>query len=123
MGAGESERGGEEGTALHISNVVHCSALHCNTAPTPAFISVFCNTDLVPQFCCSVCVLLSSLQVVFTIHNMNYGEKKLAEGASYCQKFTTVSPTYAFEVGSHPAIAGVWVCVCGCVCGAQYLGM
>eukprot|EP00882_Tetradesmus_deserticola_P002586 GHRQ01002751.1.p1 GENE.GHRQ01002751.1~~GHRQ01002751.1.p1 ORF type:complete len:302 (+),score=132.94 GHRQ01002751.1:897-1802(+) len=37
---------------------------------------------------------------------MNYGQKKIAEAAEFCQKFTTVSPTYAFEVGSHPAIAG-----------------
>eukprot|EP00775_Hariotina_reticulata_P004294 gene4294-4546_t len=44
-------------------------------------------------------------KVVFTIHNMQYGQKKIAEAASYCQKFTTVSPTYAFEVGSHPAVA------------------
>jgi starch synthase len=46
------------------------------------------------------------VQVVFTIHNMNYGQKKIAEAAEWCQKFTTVSPTYAFEVGGHPAIAG-----------------
>ena len=46
------------------------------------------------------------MQVVFTIHNMNYGQKKISEAANYCQKFTTVSPTYAFEVGGHPAIAG-----------------
>lgn len=38
------------------------------------------------------------MQIVFTIHNMNYGQKKIAEAAYYCQKFTTVSPTYAFEV-------------------------
>ncbi|WIA17469.1 hypothetical protein OEZ85_014309 [Tetradesmus obliquus] len=49
---------------------------------------------------------LSKPKVIFTIHNMNYGQKKIAEAANYCQKFTTVSPTYAFEVGSHPAIAG-----------------
>jgi len=44
-------------------------------------------------------------QVVFTIHNMNYGQKKIGEAAYYAQKFTTVSPSYAFEVGGHPAIA------------------
>lgn len=54
---------------------------------------------------CSV-VLCCVVQVVFTIHNMNYGQKKIAEAAEWCQKFTTVSPTYAFEVGDHPAIAG-----------------
>eukprot|EP00878_Enallax_costatus_P012047 GHUV01012579.1.p1 GENE.GHUV01012579.1~~GHUV01012579.1.p1 ORF type:complete len:300 (+),score=79.17 GHUV01012579.1:538-1437(+) len=37
---------------------------------------------------------------------MNYGQKKIAEAAYYCQKFTTVSPTYAFEVGGHPALNG-----------------
>ncbi|GBF95473.1 glycosyltransferase [Raphidocelis subcapitata] len=44
--------------------------------------------------------------VVFTIHNMNYGQRKIGEAAYYSQKFTTVSPTYAAEVGGHPAIAG-----------------
>lgn len=53
-------------------------------------------------------VVVLVLQVVFTIHNMNYGQKKITEAAYYCQKFTTVSPTYAFEVGGHPAIAGVF---------------
>lgn len=68
----------------------------------------------------NACTLHAELhiQVVFTIHNMNYGQKKIAEAAAFCQSFTTVSPTYAFEVGSHPAIAGVdlggW-CVVGVV--------
>jgi len=44
-------------------------------------------------------------KVVFTIHNLNYGQKRIGEAAFFCQKFTTVSPTYAFEVGSHPIIA------------------
>ncbi|GIL88159.1 hypothetical protein Vretimale_14076 [Volvox reticuliferus] len=43
-------------------------------------------------------------RVVFTIHNLNYGQKKIGEAAHSCQKFTTVSPTYAFEVGGHPVI-------------------
>jgi hypothetical protein len=30
-------------------------------------------------------------KVVFTIHNLNYGQKKLAEAADFSQKFTTVS--------------------------------
>ena len=47
-----------------------------------------------------------ALQVVFTIHNMNYGQKKIAEASCYSQKFTTVSPTYAYEVGGHAALAG-----------------
>ncbi|KAI8475202.1 MAG: hypothetical protein J3K34DRAFT_517637 [Monoraphidium minutum] len=45
-------------------------------------------------------------KVVFTIHNMNYGQKKIGEAAYYAQKFTTVSPSYAYEVGGHPAIGG-----------------
>lgn len=39
-------------------------------------------------------------KVVFTIHNLNYGQKKLSEAAFFCQRFTTVSPTYAFETGA-----------------------
>ncbi|KAI7836090.1 hypothetical protein COHA_010018 [Chlorella ohadii] len=44
-------------------------------------------------------------KVVFTIHNMDFGQIKLGEAAYYCQKFTTVSPSYAWEIGGHPAIA------------------
>lgn len=43
--------------------------------------------------------------MVFTIHNLNYGQKRIASAAAYCQKFTTVSPTYAFEIGGNPIIA------------------
>jgi hypothetical protein len=42
-------------------------------------------------------------KVIFTIHNLNYGQKRIAEAADYCQKFTTVSPTYAFETGEQRA--------------------
>ncbi len=42
---------------------------------------------------------------MFTIHNMNYGQPRIAAAAYNCQKFTTVSPTYAFEIGGHNAIA------------------
>ncbi len=35
---------------------------------------------------------------VFTIHNMDFGQIKLGEAAFYSQKFTTVSPSYAWEV-------------------------
>lgn len=38
-------------------------------------------------------------KVVFTIHNLNYGQKKIAEAALFSQRFTTVSPTYAYETG------------------------
>lgn len=37
--------------------------------------------------------------VVFTIHNLNYGAAAIGEAAYYSQRFTTVSPTYAWEVG------------------------
>jgi starch synthase len=43
-------------------------------------------------------------QVIFTIHNMNYGQERIAQAALSCQRFTTVSPTYAFEIGGHAAI-------------------
>lgn len=39
-------------------------------------------------------------KVVFTIHNLNYGQKKIGEANFFCQRFTTVSPTYAFETGA-----------------------
>ena len=39
-----------------------------------------------------------SLQVVFTIHNLEFGQSYIGEAAYYCQRFTTVSPTYAMEV-------------------------
>lgn len=44
-------------------------------------------------------------KVVFTIHNLNYGIQAIGEAAHHCQKFTTVSPTYAWEIGGSPAIA------------------
>ena len=44
-------------------------------------------------------------KVVFTIHNLNYGKAKLSQAAYYSQKFTTVSPTYAYEVGGSPVIS------------------
>lgn len=39
---------------------------------------------------------------VFTIHNMDFGQIKLGEAAFYSQKFTTVSPSYAWEVRGCP---------------------
>jgi len=50
-------------------------------------------------------------KVVFTIHNLNYGQKKISEAAYYCQKFTTVSPTYAYETGECTAASGNQPCV------------
>ena len=43
--------------------------------------------------------------VVFTIHNLGYGADLIGEASYYSQKFTTVSPTYAWEIGGNPAIA------------------
>jgi len=44
-------------------------------------------------------------KVVFTIHNLNYGASLIGEAAYFSQRFTTVSPSYAWEIGGHPAIA------------------
>jgi starch synthase len=44
-------------------------------------------------------------KVIFTIHNLNYGAAAIGEAAYYSQRFTTVSPSYAGEIGGHPAIA------------------
>lgn len=44
-------------------------------------------------------------KVIFTIHNLNYGERKIGEAAYFSQRFTTVSPTYAWEIGGQPVIA------------------
>jgi len=45
-------------------------------------------------------------KTAFTIHNMNYGQQKLAEATHHSQMTTTVSPSYAGEVSNHPAVAG-----------------
>lgn len=42
---------------------------------------------------------------VFTIHNLNYGADLIGEATYYSQRFTTVSPTYAWEIGENPAVA------------------
>lgn len=44
------------------------------------------------------CSPTPSCSQLFTIHNMDFGQIKLGEAAYYCQKFTTVSPSYAWEV-------------------------
>lgn len=56
-----------------------------------------------------------SLQV-FTIHNMDFGQQKLGEAAYFSQKFTTVSPSYAWEVRAraHAAGGNVWRVGAGC---------
>ena len=45
-------------------------------------------------------------KVVFTIHNMNYGQAKIGEASFHSQITTTVSPSYAGEVSGHPAVNG-----------------
>ena len=44
-------------------------------------------------------------KVVFTIHNLNYGAAAIGDAAYFSQRFTTVSPSYAWEIGGHPSIA------------------
>ena len=34
---------------------------------------------------------------MFTIHNAEYGLDRIGRAAYYCQRFTTVSPSYAGE--------------------------
>lgn len=36
---------------------------------------------------------------------MNYGQSRIAAAAHNCQRFTTVSPSYAYEIGGHGTIA------------------
>ena len=36
--------------------------------------------------------------MVFTIHNAEFGLDRIGMAAYYSQRFTTVSPTYAYEV-------------------------
>lgn len=43
-------------------------------------------------------------KIVFTIHNLEFGQAKIGEAAMHSQRFTTVSPTYALEIGGHPAV-------------------
>jgi starch synthase len=59
-------------------------------------------------------------KVVFTIHNLNYGQKKITEAATFSQRFTTVSPTYAYETGKDCAVTEP---PAPCVAQAQGLGM
>jgi len=47
---------------------------------------------------------LHNPNVVFTIHNLEFGQSRIGMAAMHSQKFTTVSPTYAFEIGGHPAV-------------------
>ena len=44
-------------------------------------------------------------RVVFTIHNLEFGQARIGAAAFAAQKFTTVSPTYASEIAGHQVIA------------------
>ncbi|PQP98705.1 starch synthase 3 chloroplastic/amyloplastic isoform X1 [Prunus yedoensis var. nudiflora] len=48
---------------------------------------------------------LSKARVVFTIHNLEFGEHFIGKAVEYSDKTTTVSDTYAKEVAGNPAIA------------------
>ncbi|XP_019439822.1 PREDICTED: starch synthase 3, chloroplastic/amyloplastic-like isoform X1 [Lupinus angustifolius] len=48
---------------------------------------------------------LSKAQVVFTIHNLEFGANFIAKAMQHSDKATTVSPTYSREVAGHPAVA------------------
>ena len=43
--------------------------------------------------------------VAFTIHNLNYGADLIGRAMGTCDIATTVSPTYAAEIGGHPSVA------------------
>ena len=45
-------------------------------------------------------------KVVFTIHNAEFGLERIGAAAHHCQRFTTVSPSYAGE--AHPSLS-LWL--------------
>ncbi|PON43917.1 Starch synthase [Parasponia andersonii] len=48
---------------------------------------------------------LSKARVVFTIHNLEFGQHSIGKAMKYSDKATTVSHTYSKEVAGHPAVA------------------
>jgi starch synthase len=60
-------------------------------------------------------------KVVFTIHNLDFGEAQIGSAAYYSQRFTTVSPTYAWEIGGHPAVAANAGKLMGILNGIDYV--
>ncbi|KAF6993850.1 hypothetical protein CFC21_010678 [Triticum aestivum] len=48
---------------------------------------------------------MASTRVVFTIHNLEFGAHYIGKAMTYCDKATTVSPTYSRDVAGHGAIA------------------
>lgn len=47
---------------------------------------------------------LDNPKVIFTIHNLNFGDAQVGEAMVYANKATTVSPSYAKEISCHPAV-------------------
>ena len=47
---------------------------------------------------------LHNPKCVFTIHNLEFGEMLVGDATFACQLFTTVSPSYAFEISGNPAV-------------------
>ncbi|CAI7906157.1 unnamed protein product [Closterium sp. NIES-53] len=48
---------------------------------------------------------LGNARTVFTIHNLEFGQALIARAMAACNMATTVSPTYAWEIGGHGAVA------------------
>lgn len=71
--------------------------IHCHDWPTASVAKTYWETYH--------SIGLYKPRIIFTIHNLNYGEIQIGEAAYYSNRFTTVSPTYSFETAGHPAIA------------------
>ncbi|RDX77745.1 Soluble starch synthase 3, chloroplastic/amyloplastic, partial [Mucuna pruriens] len=48
---------------------------------------------------------LSKAQVVFTIHNLEFGAHFIGKAMQYADKATTVSPTYSREISGNPVVS------------------
>ena len=57
--------------------------------------------------------------MVFTIHNAEFGLDRIGMAAYYSQRFTTVSPTYAYEV----CLTSAADCHEGVFCSTPLTGM
>jgi starch synthase len=56
----------------------------------------------------------NNAKCVFTIHNLNYGADLVGRAMGGCEVATTVSPTYAREVGGAGAAQAVLRAICDC---------
>lgn len=79
------------GAALEYMKIFNTNSdiIHCHDWPTAAV----AFGDRVRAKC------------VFTIHNLNYGAELIGRAMASTDVATTVSPTYATEVGGNPAVA------------------